>query len=72
LLRADRIAANRGTLNIKLINKFKLQGAQVFTILNAPSGTTGTFKTVNGLSINSNEHLTITGVPTRYARTSRP
>jgi hypothetical protein len=33
---------------------------QMFTILNATTGVSGTFSTVNGLSINGTEHFTIT------------
>ncbi len=49
-----------GTLNLKVINKFKPQVGQTFTILNAPSGISGTFSTVNGTHINSKEHFTVT------------
>lgn len=49
-----------GTLNLKVINKFKPQVGQTFTILNAPSGISGTFSTVNGTHISSNEHFTVT------------
>jgi len=49
-----------GTLNIKRINNFKPLVGQQFTIVNAPSGITGTFSIVNGLSINTTEHFTIT------------
>ena len=48
-----------GTLNISLIKKFTPAIGQKFTILNAPSGITGTFPTVNGLAINSSEHFTL-------------
>ncbi len=48
-----------GTLNISLIKKFTPAIGQKFTILNAPSGITGTFSTVNGLAINSSEHFTL-------------
>lgn len=49
-----------GTLNLALINKFKPQVGQTFTTLNAPSGISGTFSTVNGTHINSKEHFTVT------------
>jgi fibronectin-binding autotransporter adhesin len=52
-------AALNGTLNIKLTNKFKPTVGQTFTILNASSGITGTFSVVNGTSINSNEHFSL-------------
>jgi hypothetical protein len=48
-----------GTLNLALINKFKPQVGQTFTLLNAPSGITGTFPIVNGAGINSNEHFAV-------------
>ena len=47
-----------GTLNIKLINGFLPGIGSVFTILTA-NPVTGTFATVNGLSINSGEHFDI-------------
>jgi hypothetical protein len=46
-------------LNLALINKFKPQVGQTFTLLNAPSGITGTFPIVNGAGINSNEHFAV-------------
>jgi hypothetical protein len=61
-----------GVLNIKLINKFKPQVGQTFTILNAPSGITGTFTTVNGLSINANEHFSIAYNSTSIVLTVEP
>jgi hypothetical protein len=48
-----------GTLNIKLINGFIPAIGDTFTILTG-SAVTGTFATVNGLSINGSEHFTIT------------
>jgi len=48
-----------GTLNLAVINKFKPQLGQTFTMLNAPSGITGTFSPVNGTVINSNEHFAV-------------
>ena len=48
-----------GTLNITRIDKFLPQVGQVFIIMNASEGITGTFSTVNGLSINKNEHFSI-------------
>lgn len=53
-----------GTVNISLINKFTPVIGQTFTVLNAPSGITGTFSTANGLSINSGEHFNLTSNPT--------
>lgn len=53
-----------GTVNISLINKFTPVIGQTFTVLNAPSGITGTFSTANGLSINSSEHFNLTSNPT--------
>lgn len=49
-----------GTLNLALINKFKPLTGQTFTTLNAPSGMTGTFPTMNGTGINSDEHFAVT------------
>jgi hypothetical protein len=49
----------QGTLNIKVINKFKPEAGQTFVILTSPSGVTGTFASVNGTSIGSNEHFAI-------------
>jgi len=49
-----------GTLNLAVINKFKPLVGQTFTTFNAPSGITGTFSTVNGSGINSNEHFAVT------------
>jgi hypothetical protein len=48
-----------GTLNISLINKFTPVIGQTFIILRGPSGITGTFAKVNGLSINSTEHFEV-------------
>jgi len=39
-----------GTLNVVLINKFKPVSGDQFTIINAPSGVTGTFTTVKLLT----------------------
>jgi hypothetical protein len=47
-----------GTLNIKLINKFKPEVGQTFTVLTSPS-VTGTFANVNGTAIGANEHFAI-------------
>ena len=47
-----------GTLNIHLINGFVPAISDTFTII-AGSAVTGTFATVNGLSINSSEHFEI-------------
>lgn len=47
-----------GTLTIKLINSFIPSIGDVYTILTG-SAVTGTFATVNGLSINSSEHFQV-------------
>ena len=52
-------AALVGTLNIAVINNFKPTIGQTFTILNASTGITGTFSTVNGTAINANEHFSV-------------
>ena len=52
-------ASLNGTLNIKLINGFIPAIGNTFTILTG-SAVSGTFATVNGLSINGGEHFTIT------------
>jgi len=49
----------QGTLNIKLINKFKPQVGETFTILTSPSSIAGTFATVNGTSISGTEHFAV-------------
>jgi hypothetical protein len=49
-----------GTLNLAVTNKYKPLVGQTFTILNAPSGISGTFTTVNGAQINSTEHFGVT------------
>lgn len=51
-------AALAGTLTIKLINSFVPSIGDVYTILTG-SAVTGTFATVNGLSINSSEHFQV-------------
>jgi hypothetical protein len=58
-----------GTLNIKLISSFKPTIGQTFTILNASTGVTGTFSVVNGTSINSNEHFSVSYTPTTVVLT---
>lgn len=52
-------AALNGTLNLSLINGFVPTVGSTFKILNY-SSETGAFTTVNGLSINANEHFTLT------------
>ena len=52
-------AALTGTLNIALTNKFIPTIGQTFTVLNASTGITGTFSTVNGTAINANEHFSV-------------
>jgi len=49
-------ASLNGTLNIKLVNGFVPAIGNTFTVLTA-SAVSGTFATVNGLSINSGEHF---------------
>ena len=49
-------ASLNGTLNVKLVNGFVPAIGNTFTILTA-SAVSGTFATVNGLSINSGEHF---------------
>jgi len=51
-------ASLNGTLNVTLINGFVPAIGNTFTILTA-SAISGTFATVNGLSINSGEHFTV-------------
>jgi hypothetical protein len=51
-------ASLHGTLNVTLINNFVPAIGNTFTILTG-SAVSGTFATVNGLSINSGEHFTI-------------
>jgi hypothetical protein len=57
-----------GTLNIKLINSFVPAIGNTFTIVTG-SAVSGTFATVNGLSINSGEHFTIAYNPTNVTLT---
>jgi hypothetical protein len=58
-LKVTQGATLGGTLNVSLANAFTPTVGQTFTIVNAAS-VTGTFATVNGLSINGTEHFTIT------------
>jgi hypothetical protein len=51
-------ASLNGTLNVTLINNFIPAIGNTFTILTG-SAVSGTFATVNGLSINGSEHFTI-------------
>ena len=48
-----------GVLNIKLTQSFHPQIGQTFTVLNAPSGISGNFATVNGTHINSTRHFQV-------------
>ncbi len=57
-----------GTLNLKLINVFLPAIGNTFIILTG-SAVSGTFATVNGLSINSGEHFTVTYHPTNVTLT---
>jgi hypothetical protein len=61
-------ASLNGTLNISLINNFVPAIGDTFTVLTA-SAVTGTFATVNGLSINGSEHFAITYNPTNVTLT---
>ncbi len=61
-------ASLNGTLNVTLINNFVPAIGNTFTILTG-SAVTGTFATVNGLSINSGEHFTIAYHPTNVTLT---
>jgi hypothetical protein len=57
-------AANlAGTLNLDLINKFTPTIGQTFDIMNFKSET-GKFTTINGTSINANEHFSVVVNPT--------
>jgi hypothetical protein len=51
-------ASLNGTLNLDLIDSFVPTVGETFAILNAAS-VTGTFSTVNGTSINENEHFAV-------------
>ena len=64
---ANGVSLN-GTLNIKLINSFVPAIGNTFTIV-IGSAISGTFATVNGLSINSGEHFTIKYNPTNVTLT---
>jgi len=61
-------ASLNGTLNVTLINNFVPAIGNTFTILTG-SAVSGTFATVNGLSINSGEHFTIKYNPTNVTLT---
>jgi hypothetical protein len=61
-------ASLNGTLNVMLINNFVPAIGNTFTILTG-SAVSGTFATVNGLSINSGEHFTIKYNPTNVTLT---
>src|SRR6202521_763476 len=61
-------ASLNGTLNVTLINNFIPTIGNTFTILTG-SAVSGTFATVNGLSINSGEHFTISYKPTNVTLT---
>jgi hypothetical protein len=58
-LNISSTAALNGTLNVSLLNGFIPTVGSTFDILNYTSET-GTFSTINGLSINSSEHFTLT------------
>jgi hypothetical protein len=57
-----------GTLDVTVLNNFVPAIGNVFTILTA-SAVSGKFSTVNGLSINSGEHFTISYNPTNVTLT---
>ncbi len=57
-----------GTLNLKLINGFLPAIGNTLIILTG-TAVSGTFATVNGLSINSGEHFTVTYHPTNVTLT---
>ncbi len=59
LLKVTGTAALAGTLNIKLLHNFVPLIGATFQIRTAQS-VSGTFGKVNGTSINSSEHLTVT------------
>ncbi len=58
-LKVTQTAAVGGTLNLSLVNGFTPTVGQTFVIVSS-SALSGTFATVNGLAINSNEHFTVT------------
>jgi hypothetical protein len=62
-------AALTGTLNIAIIKSFKPTIGQTFTILNASTGVTGTFSVVNGTSIDSTKHFSVSYTPTTVVLT---
>lgn len=59
VLNITKAATLNGTLNISLVTGFVPTIGSTFDILNA-SSITGTFATITGTSINSNEHFTVT------------
>jgi hypothetical protein len=59
VLNVTKAATLNGTLNISLVTGFVPTVGSTFDILNA-SSITGTFATINGTSINSSEHFTVT------------
>jgi hypothetical protein len=59
VLNVTKAATLNGTLNISLVTGFVPTVGSTFDILNA-SSITGTFATITGTSINSNEHFTVT------------
>lgn len=61
-------ASLNGTLNVTRPTNFTPAIGSVFTIL-AGSAVSGKFSTVNGLSINSGEHFTISYNPTNVMLT---
>jgi len=64
-------AALAGTLTLKLINSFIPSIGDVYTILTG-SAVSGTFATVNGLSINSSEHFQVNYNPASVTLTVVP
>ena len=59
VLNITKTATLNGTLNISLVSGFVPTVGSTFDILNA-SSVTGAFATINGTSINSSEHFTVT------------
>ncbi|MGO4882494.1 MAG: beta strand repeat-containing protein [Bryobacteraceae bacterium] len=60
-LNVSGTASLNGTLNISLAHGYTPTVGTTFDILNA-SSVTGSFSTVNGVAINSNEHFTVTEI----------
>lgn len=65
-LTVSSAATLNGILNLGLINSFVPAVGETFDVLNA-SSVTGTFSTVNGTSINSDEHFVVVYNPTNIS-----